>query len=87
MLRSRLGADAVRTVDCLGPCGESNVMVVLPSRAGRAAGGRPAWLGFVLSDAATDDVTSWIAAGGPGLAPIPDTLDLQRITPLLPTPT
>jgi len=57
-------------------------MVVLPSRAGRAAGGRAAWFGFVLSDAATDDVTAWIDAGGPGLAPMPATLDLHRITPL-----
>lgn len=80
-LRSRLGAGAVRTVDCLGPCGDSNVMVVLPSGAGRRRGGRATWLGFVLSDDALDDVTGWIGAGGPGLAPIPGTLDLHRITP------
>jgi hypothetical protein len=81
-LRTRLGADAVRTSDCLGPCGEANVTVVLPSRAGRLNGGRPTWLGFVLSDAAIADVTAWIDSGGPGLAPIPATLDLHRITPL-----
>lgn len=78
-LRSRLGAGAVRTADCLGPCGDSNVMVVLPSAPGRRRGGRPTWLGFVLSDAALNDVTGWVSAGGPGLTPIPDTLDLHRI--------
>ncbi len=83
-LRSRLGAGAVRTADCLGPCGDSNVLVVLPSGTGRRAGGRPAWLGFVLSDAAVDDVVTWLGAGGPGVAPIPATLDLHRITPPLP---
>ncbi len=56
-------------------------MVVLPSRDGRRRGGRATWLGFVLSDEAVTDVTDWITAGGPGLAPIPDTLDLHRITP------
>jgi hypothetical protein len=65
---------SVRVSQCLAACELSNMIVVNPSRAGRAAGGRPAWLGEMLTDALVDDVVAWVEAGGPGLAPMPASL-------------
>ena len=65
---------------CLGPCAEGNIVVVHPSAEGRRRGTRPIWLGFLNSDAAFGELTDWINAGGPGLAPLPATLELHRIT-------
>ncbi|SDD91187.1 hypothetical protein [Actinokineospora iranica] len=65
----------VRVAECLDTCATSNVVVV------QAKGGKPVWLGFVLTDAAVDDIDTWLAAGGPGVAPLPATLELHRITP------
>jgi hypothetical protein len=75
------GVAVVRVSDCLDVCERSNIIVVSPSPAGRHAGGRPVWLGFVLDDAAIDDITDWVRAGGPGLADPPDTVDLYAFTP------
>lgn len=75
------GRFAVRTSECLGPCGQANIVVVQPSRAGRAHGGRPAWVGFALDDASLDDILTWAEAGGPGLAEPPDALTLQLVDP------
>ncbi|MFI6761846.1 hypothetical protein ACIBF5_22165 [Micromonospora sp. NPDC050417] len=77
-LRAAIGTDhRVRiTDDCLDACERSNVVVVHPSGAGRAAGARPVWFGFVLDDSAVDDIATWVRAGGPGVAPLPDVLDL-----------
>ena len=72
---------AVRTTDCLGPCDQANVIVVQPSAAGRRAGGRPTWVGFAMDDDCTEEVLEWAAAGGPGLAEPPITLELQFIDP------
>ncbi|MFH8749875.1 (2Fe-2S) ferredoxin domain-containing protein [Streptomyces rimosus] len=74
------GAAEVRASECLDVCDQANVVVVQPSRAGRAAGGRPVWLGLVNDDAALDDVAAWIRAGGPGLAEPPGVLDLYAFT-------
>ncbi|MFC8365280.1 (2Fe-2S) ferredoxin domain-containing protein [Streptomyces griseorubiginosus] len=71
----------VRTTDCLGPCDQSNVIVVRPSAAGRRAGAKAAWIGFVTDDEATEEVVRWAAAGGPGVAAPPLTLELQFIEP------
>ncbi|MFF2502502.1 (2Fe-2S) ferredoxin domain-containing protein [Streptomyces sp. NPDC058067] len=71
----------VRTTDCLGPCDQANVIVVQPSGAGRRAGARAVWIGFATDDDCTDDLVAWAAAGGPGVAEPPATLDLQRIRP------
>ncbi|GAA2748467.1 MULTISPECIES: (2Fe-2S) ferredoxin domain-containing protein [Kitasatospora] len=73
------GAGRVRAVDCLDVCGHSNVVVVGPSAEGRRAGGRPVWLGWVLSDDMVDDITAWVRSGGPGVVPAPGVLDLQEI--------
>lgn len=69
----------VRTTECLGPCAHANVVVIRPSAAGRRNGGRPVWLGLVLDHAALDLLELWVSAGGPGLAPLPDALDLHVI--------
>ncbi|MFP1629027.1 (2Fe-2S) ferredoxin domain-containing protein [Streptomyces sp. 5K101] len=75
------GRLAVRTSDCLGPCGQANVIVVQPSTEGRRRGARAAWIGWALDDDATDDVIAWAEAGGPGIAEPPVTLTLQMIPP------
>lgn len=71
----------VLVTDCLDACGQSNVVVVQPSPAGRHAGGRPAWLGLVNDDTAVDEIAVWVAAGGPGLAPMPAMLELHAMAP------
>ncbi|SEE37378.1 hypothetical protein SAMN05216532_7974 [Streptomyces sp. 2231.1] len=81
-LRAELGPVAqVRAVNCLDACEQANVIVVQPSPAGRAAGGRPAWLGLVNDTDATADITAWVRAGGPGIAEPPDILDLYAFSP------
>ncbi|MCC3772507.1 (2Fe-2S) ferredoxin domain-containing protein, partial [Streptomyces sp. UNOC14_S4] len=78
-LRAALdGAAQVRASDCLDVCEQANVMVVQPSPAGRAAGGRPVWLGLVNDDGALADMAAWVRAGGPGLADPPGVLDLYE---------
>ena len=81
-LKSELSALArVRAVNCLDACAQANVIVVQPSSAGRAAGGRPVWLGLVNDPDATSDIADWVAAGGPGLADPPAVLDLYEFAP------
>ncbi|MFD9817378.1 thioredoxin domain-containing protein [Streptomyces violascens] len=75
------GRIAVRTTDCLGPCGQANVMVVQPSSRARQRGARATWLGWMLDDDATDDILAWAEQGGPGIAEPPATLALQMIPP------
>ncbi|MGW2649084.1 (2Fe-2S) ferredoxin domain-containing protein [Streptomyces sp. NPDC001393] len=81
-LRQALADTAqVRVTGCLDACEHANVIVVQPSATGRAAGGRPVWLGLVNDTDAADDIAAWIAAGGPGLADPPGVLDLYEFTP------
>jgi (2Fe-2S) ferredoxin len=75
------GGFQVRTTDCLGPCDQANVIVVRPSAAGRRAGGRATWIGFAMDDSSTEELAEWAAAGGPGVAEPPVTLELQFISP------
>jgi hypothetical protein len=65
----------VRTSECLGPCAESNVVVVGPSAAARRVGGRPVWLSGVLDVLVIDAVCAWVRAGGPGVVEPPRHLD------------
>ncbi|WP_247692995.1 hypothetical protein [Streptomyces sp. RM99] len=74
-------AAPVRVSDCLDVCDHANVVVVQPSAEHRAAGARPVWLGLVNDPDATEDITAWVRAGGPGAAPLPDILDLYSIAP------
>ncbi|MFJ3309197.1 (2Fe-2S) ferredoxin domain-containing protein [Streptomyces sp. NPDC086549] len=79
---ARLRAEVpVRVSACLDVCEQANVIVVQPSAAGRAAGARPVWLGLVNDPDATEDIAAWVRAGGPGVVPLPDILDLYTITP------
>lgn len=79
---ARLRAEVpVRISACLDVCEQANVIVVQPSAAGRAAGGRPVWLGLVNDPDATEDITDWVRAGGPGIAPLPEILGLYTFTP------
>ncbi|MEV0223170.1 (2Fe-2S) ferredoxin domain-containing protein [Streptomyces sp. NPDC050704] len=81
-LKAELGQVAhVRAVNCLDACEQANVIVIQPSSAGRAAGGRPVWLGLVNDPDASADITAWVRAGGPGLAEPPDILDLYAFQP------
>ncbi|MFI5975432.1 (2Fe-2S) ferredoxin domain-containing protein [Streptomyces sp. NPDC051452] len=81
-LKAELGAVArVRAVNCLDACEQANVIVVTPSSTGRAAGGRPVWLGLVNDPDATADIATWVRNGGPGLAEPPDILDLYEFSP------
>ena len=81
-LRAALaGVAQVRRVDCLDACDHANVIVVQPSAEGRRSGGRPVWLGLVNDPDAAADITTWVGAGGPGLAEPPDVLDLYTFTP------
>ncbi|MFF0109358.1 (2Fe-2S) ferredoxin domain-containing protein [Streptomyces hirsutus] len=79
---ARLRAEVpVRVSACLDVCEQANVIVVQPSAAGRAAGARPVWLGLVNDPDAAEDIAAWARAGGPGVAPRPEILDLYAITP------
>jgi (2Fe-2S) ferredoxin len=75
------GISQVRVSDCLDACEHANVVVVQPSAAGRAAGGRPVWLGLVNDTDAAEDIAAWIRGGGPGLADPPGVLDLYTFNP------
>ncbi|MCW2851569.1 MAG: hypothetical protein JWM84_1233 [Nocardioides sp.] len=68
------GTARVRVTDCLGPCERSDVIVVTPSPAGRRAGGRPVWLGQLNGRHESSAIADWVAAGGPGLAAVPESL-------------
>ncbi|MBP2052893.1 (2Fe-2S) ferredoxin [Streptomyces griseochromogenes] len=81
-LKAELSAVArIWAVNCLDTCEQANVIVVQPSSAGRAAGGRPVWLGLVNDPDATADIAQWVRSGGPGLADPPDILDLYEFAP------
>lgn len=65
---------ALTVTGCLGNCDRSNNIVVVPSPHGRAQGGRVTWLTRMLTPELIDAVATWLEAGGPGVAPIPETL-------------
>jgi predicted metal-binding protein len=71
----------VLVTECLGPCAEGDIIVVHPCQAARRTGTRPVWLGLLNDDDAIDLLTTWVADGGPGVAVMPDALELHRIRP------
>jgi (2Fe-2S) ferredoxin len=75
------GSCRVRATECLDTCEYGNVIVVQPSAAGRAAGGRPVWLGLVNDPDAIEDISAWIRDGGPGIAEPAGILDLYAFAP------
>jgi (2Fe-2S) ferredoxin len=72
----------VRTSECLGPCKQSDVVVVAPTREARRAGARPVWLRTVLSAATVDGIAAWVAAGGPGVAEPPLEVEILVFDPV-----
>ncbi|OIJ64937.1 hypothetical protein [Streptomyces mangrovisoli] len=82
LLRAELSQIArIRVVTCLDACEQADVVVVQPSAAGRARGGRPVWLGRVNDPDATADIVAWVRAGGPGIVDPPEILDLYAFGP------
>ena len=75
------GSGRVCHSECLDACSYSNVVVVSPSAAGRAAGARPVWLLGVLDAETEDEIIAWVRAGGPGVVDPPGMLDLRVFTP------
>lgn len=73
----------VRTqaVECFDVCEGDSVTVVRPSPQGRRAGGRPGWLRETHDPDVLDAVASWLEAGGPGVADMPDLVALHSFTP------
>ena len=74
-------AHRVRTSLCLDACSQSNVIVVHPTPAARRRGVRPVWFGLMFDDFVLDDLIAWVTAGGPGIQPLPDVLELSVIKP------
>jgi (2Fe-2S) ferredoxin len=68
------GAARIRTSDCLGPCERSDVVVVAPSRTGRAGGARTVWVARVTSSPVVEALSAWVAEGGPGVVEAPPTV-------------
>lgn len=64
-------AARIRTSDCLGPCERSDVVVVTPSRAGRAGGARTVWVARVTTAPVIEALSAWVAGGGPGVVEAP----------------
>lgn len=60
--------------------------MVQPTTEARRRGARATWFGWALDDTATDEVIAWAQSGGPGVTPVPATLDLHRIDPPEPEP-
>lgn len=64
----------VEVTPCLLACDRSNVVVVSPGAAGRAAGARPVWFAEVLGVVETEAVAAWVRQGGPGRSQVPERL-------------
>src|SRR5688500_10059082 len=77
----RAALPTVRVADCLDACESSNIVVVQPTPAARAAGAKPVWVGAVLNDDAIHGVIAWINAGGPGRAAPPPVVAERIVTP------
>lgn len=75
------GSARVRLSECLGPCERADVVVVGPTRTGRAAGGRPVWIGRTNGRAEVNAIAAWVRAGGPGVAPMPACLSTSHFEP------
>lgn len=73
------GHAQVRASGCLLACEHSNVVVVLPSPAGRRAGGRAVWLRQVLGLGAVDSIARWVRRGGPGVVDLPEDLEHKQV--------
>ena len=75
------GGTRVLVADCLDRCDDSNVVLLRPSRAAKRAGGKPLWLGGVLSAAHTELLCGWLRRGGPAAEAPPRSLLGLRLRP------
>ena len=76
-VRGTPGAVLVGSFGCLGVCDSSAVVVVQRRREHTADPDRSSpivWIA-VGDDSTLADVAAWVAAGGPGTAPMPPTID------------
>ena len=64
--------------ECLDECDRGDVVVARPAPAGRRAA-RPVWFARLAGDGPTEELGGWLAAGGPGAAPVPAALRPLRI--------
>jgi hypothetical protein len=76
----RSGASVIAS-PCLDACEHSNVIVVIPGDAGRAAGAETVWIGEALTEDLTEEVGEWVAQGGPGAATTPNLVLIQQFRP------
>jgi predicted metal-binding protein len=68
----------VLSVDCLGECSHSNVIVVRYRGADRTT---TTWLGELLAPRRTRALCEWIAGGGPRSQPLPASLAFATFVP------
>ncbi|WP_454850167.1 hypothetical protein [Promicromonospora soli] len=69
------GAARLTLTECLDECERGDVVVARPSPSGRNHAGRPVWFEKLAGDEPTATLCQWMRAGGPGLAPLPRTLE------------
>lgn len=74
----------MRLSGCLLRCEQANVVVISASRSGRLKGAAPVWLGRIFNSEQNTVIARWIAAGGPGLAPLPAELTSHLTKPFVP---
>lgn len=61
--------------ECLDECDRGDVVVVTASPgAGPGTQARPVWFAQLAGDELTEHLGQWLAAGGPGIAPLPGPL-------------
>lgn len=73
------GVTRLTLSECLDECNRGDVIVVRPTASSRGRVARPVWLERVAGDELTEDLAMWLAAGGPGHAPMPRSFDSRLI--------
>lgn len=68
------GVADLQLSECLDECERGDVVVARPSPEGRRLAGRPVWFERLAGDALTHDLADWLAGGGPGVLPPPESL-------------
>lgn len=66
---------------CLDACDHSNVVVVIPASQELGNGETAVWIGQCNNNLSTEEITAWIARGGPGATPKPVSVEVQRFHP------
>lgn len=66
------GLTRVTWVECPDECNRGDVVVARPRR--RSPQHSPVWFAQLAGDTATDELATWLQAGGPGESPVPRSL-------------